>query len=155
MVVRVYVAQKRKIQVGDKMAGRHGNKGIISRILPVEDMPYLPDGTPLDIVLNPLGVPSRMNVGQVFECLLGWAGENLDLRFKLTPFDEMYGTESSRSTVHGKLKQASEELDREPGHFDPEQPGKITVFDGRTGEAFDRPITVGKGLYAEAGSLGG
>lgn len=143
MVVRVYVAQKRKIQVGDKMAGRHGNKGIISRILPVEDMPYLPDGTALDIVLNPLGVPSRMNVGQVFECLLGWAGETLDVRFKLTPFDEMYGQESSRSTVHGKLKQASEETDRE-WSFDPEQPGKIKVFDGRTGEAFDRPITVGK-----------
>jgi DNA-directed RNA polymerase subunit beta len=143
MVVRVYVAQKRKIQVGDKMAGRHGNKGIISRILPVEDMPYLPDGTALDIVLNPLGVPSRMNVGQVFECLLGWAGECLDVRFKLTPFDEMYGEESSRSTVHGKLKQASE-LDGKEWSFDPEQPGKITVFDGRTGEAFDRPITVGK-----------
>jgi DNA-directed RNA polymerase subunit beta len=143
MVVRVYVAQKRKIQVGDKMAGRHGNKGIISRILPVEDMPYLPDGTPLDIVLNPLGVPSRMNVGQVFECLLGWAGENLDLRFKLTPFDEMYGEESSRSTVHGKLKQASEEAGKEWA-FDPENPGKIQVFDGRTGELFDRPVTVGK-----------
>ena len=143
MVVRVYVAQKRKIQVGDKMAGRHGNKGIISRILPAEDMPYLPDGTPLDIVLNPLGVPSRMNVGQVFECLLGWAGECLDTRFKLTPFDEMYGEESSRTTVHGKLKQASEQEDKEWA-FDPEQPGKITVFDGRTGEAFDRPITVGK-----------
>jgi DNA-directed RNA polymerase subunit beta len=143
MVVRVYVAQKRKIQVGDKMAGRHGNKGIISRILPVEDMPYLPDGTPLDIVLNPLGVPSRMNVGQVFECLLGWAGECLDVRFKLTPFDEMYGQESSRSTVHGKLKQASEEEGRE-WSFSPEHPGKIKVFDGRTGEAFDRPIAVGK-----------
>ncbi|MBD0361229.1 MAG: DNA-directed RNA polymerase subunit beta [Coleofasciculus sp. C3-bin4] len=143
MVVRVYVAQKRKIQVGDKMAGRHGNKGIISRILPVEDMPYLPDGTPLDIVLNPLGVPSRMNVGQVFECLLGWAGENLDLRFKLTPFDEMYGDESSRTTVHGKLKQASDETGKDWA-FDPENPGKIQVFDGRTGEPFDRPITVGK-----------
>ena len=143
MVVRVYVAQKRKIQVGDKMAGRHGNKGIISRILPMEDMPYLPDGTALDIVLNPLGVPSRMNVGQVFECLLGWAGECLDVRFKLTPFDEMYGEESSRTTVHGKLKQASEQEDKEWA-FDPQQPGKITVFDGRTGEAFDRPITVGK-----------
>ncbi len=143
MVVRVYVAQKRKIQVGDKMAGRHGNKGIISRILPAEDMPYLPDGTPLDIVLNPLGVPSRMNVGQVFECLLGWAGECLDTRFKLTPFDEMYGEEASRTTVHGKLKQASEQEDKEWA-FDPEQPGKITVYDGRTGEAFDRPITVGK-----------
>ena len=76
--VRVYVAQRRKIQVGDKMAGRHGNKGIISRILPREDMPYLPDGTPVDIVLNPLGVPSRMNVGQVFELLMGWAASNLN-----------------------------------------------------------------------------
>ncbi|HEY9603208.1 MAG TPA: DNA-directed RNA polymerase subunit beta [Allocoleopsis sp.] len=143
MVVRVYVAQKRKIQVGDKMAGRHGNKGIISRILPVEDMPYLPDGTAIDIVLNPLGVPSRMNVGQVFECLLGWAGENLGFRFKLTPFDEMYGEESSRSTVHGKLKQAQEETGND-WVFDPENPGKITVYDGRTGEPFDRPVTIGK-----------
>ncbi len=107
MVVRVYVAQKRKIQVGDKMAGRHGNKGIISRILPVEDMPYLPDGSTVDIVLNPLGVPSRMNVGQVFECLLGWAGHNLGVRFKITPFDEMYGEESSRRIVHGKLQEAA------------------------------------------------
>ncbi|HEY9729757.1 MAG TPA: DNA-directed RNA polymerase subunit beta [Chroococcales cyanobacterium] len=143
MVVRVYVAQKRKIQVGDKMAGRHGNKGIISRILPLEDMPYLPDGTAIDIVLNPLGVPSRMNVGQVFECLLGWAGENLGFRFKLTPFDEMYGEESSRSTVHGKLKQAQEETGND-WVFDPENPGKITVYDGRTGEPFDRPVTIGK-----------
>ncbi|NEO33959.1 MAG: DNA-directed RNA polymerase subunit beta [Symploca sp. SIO3C6] len=143
MVVRVYVAQKRKIQVGDKMAGRHGNKGIISRILPVEDMPYLPDGTAVDIVLNPLGVPSRMNVGQVFECLLGWAGENLDTRFKLTPFDEMYGEEASRATVHGKLLEASQQEDQN-WVFDPSQPGKITVFDGRTGEPFDRPVTVGK-----------
>jgi DNA-directed RNA polymerase subunit beta len=143
MVVRVYVAQKRKIQVGDKMAGRHGNKGIISRILPLEDMPYLPDGTQVDIVLNPLGVPSRMNVGQVFECLLGWAGESLDVRFKLTPFDEMYGQESSRSTVHGKLQQAREDSGND-WVFDPENPGKITVYDGRTGEPFDRPVTIGK-----------
>ncbi|MFP4121167.1 DNA-directed RNA polymerase subunit beta [Coleofasciculus sp.] len=142
MVVRVYVAQKRKIQVGDKMAGRHGNKGIISRILPMEDMPYLPDGTPLDIILNPLGVPSRMNVGQVFECLLGWAGENLDLRFKMIPFDEMYGEEASRLTVHGKLQQAREETQQD-WVFDPDNPGKIQVFDGRTGEAFDRPVTIG------------
>ena len=143
MVVRVYVAQKRKIQVGDKMAGRHGNKGIISRILPVEDMPYLPDGTPLDIILNPLGVPSRMNVGQVFECLLGWAGECLDLRFKLIPFDEMYGEEASRTTVHTKLEEAKEKKGEE-WVFNPDEPGKITVFDGRTGEPFDRPVTVGK-----------
>jgi DNA-directed RNA polymerase subunit beta len=143
MVVRVYVAQKRKIQVGDKMAGRHGNKGIISRILPVEDMPYLADGTPLDVVLNPLGVPSRMNVGQVFECLLGWAGENLGLRFKLTPFDEMYGEEASRLTVHGKLAEASD-LDGKDWMFDANQPGKLKVYDGRTGEAFDQPVTIGK-----------
>ncbi|NEP59323.1 MAG: DNA-directed RNA polymerase subunit beta [Symploca sp. SIO2G7] len=143
MVVRVYVAQKRKIQVGDKMAGRHGNKGIISRILPIEDMPYLPDGTPLDIILNPLGVPSRMNVGQVFECLLGWAGQCLDLRFKLIPFDEMYGQEASRTTVHGKLDQARQTEGLE-WVFNPDEPGKIKVFDGRTGEPFDRPVTVGK-----------
>ena len=142
MVVRVYVAQKRKIQVGDKMAGRHGNKGIISRILPLEDMPYLPDGKPVDIVLNPLGVPSRMNVGQVFECLLGWAAENLGVRFKLTPFDEMYGEESSRTIVHGKLTEARERTGKD-WLFDPDAPGKIMVFDGRTGEPFDRPITVG------------
>ncbi|MCW6038088.1 DNA-directed RNA polymerase subunit beta [Spirulina subsalsa FACHB-351] len=142
MVVRVYVAQKRKIQVGDKMAGRHGNKGIISRILPMEDMPYLPDGRPVDIVLNPLGVPSRMNVGQVFECLLGWAGENLGARFKITPFDEMYGEEASRLTVHGKLEEASRKAGRN-WVFDPENPGKIQVYDGRTGEPFDRPVTVG------------
>ena len=142
MVVRVYVAQKRKIQVGDKMAGRHGNKGIISRILPVEDMPYLPDGTSMDIVLNPLGVPSRMNVGQVFECLLGWAAENLGMRFKLTPFDEMYGEESSRTIVHSKLLQARDNTGKD-WLFNPDAPGKIQVFDGRTGEPFDRPITVG------------
>jgi DNA-directed RNA polymerase subunit beta len=143
MVVRVYVAQKRKIQVGDKMAGRHGNKGIISRILPIEDMPYLPDGRPVDIVLNPLGVPSRMNVGQVFECLLGWAGENLGLRFKITPFDEMYGEEASRNTVHRLLEDASHKNGKQ-WVYDPKNPGKIQVFDGRTGEPFDRPVTVGQ-----------
>jgi DNA-directed RNA polymerase subunit beta len=148
MVVRVYVAQKRKIQVGDKMAGRHGNKGIISRILPTEDMPYLPDGTPMDIVLNPLGVPSRMNVGQVYECLLGWAGENLGLRFKMVPFDEMHGEEKSRETVHSKLREAREFRIDHTGEgewvFDDNNAGKIQVFDGRTGEPFDRAVTVGK-----------
>ncbi|MBD2132893.1 DNA-directed RNA polymerase subunit beta [Sphaerospermopsis sp. FACHB-1094] len=142
MVVRVYVAQKRKIQVGDKMAGRHGNKGIISRILPAEDMPYLPDGSPVDIVLNPLGVPSRMNVGQVFECLLGWAGQNLGVRFKITPFDEMYGEESSRRIVHGKLQEARDETGK-TWVYNPDDSGKIMVYDGRTGEPFDRPVTVG------------
>jgi DNA-directed RNA polymerase subunit beta len=143
MVVRVYVAQKRKIQVGDKMAGRHGNKGIISRILPIEDMPYLPDGTPVDIVLNPLGVPSRMNVGQVFECLLGWAAENLNARFKVIPFDEMYGQEASRNSTHGKLQEARDHTGQD-WVFNPEDPGKIQAYDGRTGEPFDRPVTIGK-----------
>ena len=124
MVVRVYVAQKRKIQVGDKMAGRHGNKGIISRILPKEDMPYLPDGTPLDIVLNPLGVPSRMNVGQIYECLLAWAGDNLNARFKIEPFDEMHGMEKSRETINSKIEQSM----RKTGNdwlYDPNNCGKI------------------------------
>ncbi len=143
MVVRIYVAQKRKIQVGDKMAGRHGNKGIVSRILPKEDMPYLEDGTPLDIVLNPLGVPSRMNVGQVFECLLAWAGENRDVRFKITPFDEMHGEEMSRTSVHEQLALAQRETGDE-WLFNPENPGKLQVYDGRTGEPFDQPVTVGK-----------
>ena len=143
MVVRVYVTQRRKIQVGDKMAGRHGNKGIISRILPLEDMPYLPDGTPLDIVLNPLGVPSRMNVGQVFECLMGWAADNLDSRFKIVPFDEMHGAEKSRETVEGYLKEAAKQPGRE-WVYDPENPGKIQLIDGRSGEPFDQPVTVGR-----------
>ncbi|MFN5660126.1 MAG: DNA-directed RNA polymerase subunit beta [Pseudanabaena sp.] len=143
MVVRVYVAQKRKIQVGDKMAGRHGNKGIISRILPKEDMPFLSDGTPLDIVLNPLGVPSRMNVGQVFECLLGWAAENLNARFKIVPFDEMYGEEASRELVHEQLEHARNNTSKD-WVFNDEFPGKLTVYDGRTGEPFDQPVTVGK-----------
>ncbi len=142
MVVRVYVAQKRKIQVGDKVAGRHGNKGIVSRILPVEDMPFLPDGRPLDVVLNPLGVPSRMNVGQIFECLLGWAGELLGARFKCVPFDEMHGAEMSRSTVHGMLRWGRE-ISGNDWAFDENNAGKIWVYDGRTGERFDRPVTVG------------
>jgi len=143
LIVRVYVAQKRKIQVGDKMAGRHGNKGIISKILPREDMPFLPDGQPLDIILNPLGVPSRMNVGQLFECLLGLAGSYLLKRFKLVPFDEMYGQEASRSLVNNKLKEASRKTNK-LWLFNAKYPGKIILFDGRTGEPFDNPVTVGK-----------
>jgi DNA-directed RNA polymerase subunit beta len=142
MVVRVYVAQRRKIQVGDKMAGRHGNKGIISRILPREDMPYLPDGTPVDIVLNPLGVPSRMNVGQVFELLMGWAASNLNCRVKVVPFDEMYGAEKSHQTVQAFLEEAA----KQPGKewvYNPDDPGKLLLTDGRTGEPFDQPVAVG------------
>nr|YP_009395588.1 RNA polymerase b-subunit [Vertebrata isogona]ARW64470.1 RNA polymerase b-subunit [Vertebrata isogona] len=143
MVVRVYVAQKRKIQVGDKMAGRHGNKGIISRILPRQDMPFLPDGTSVDIILNPLGVPSRMNVGQLFECLLGLAGQYLNKRFKIVPFDEMYGQEASRALVNNKLKQASI-ANKQSWLFNKSYPGKVILFDGRSGEPFDNPVTVGK-----------
>ena len=141
-IIRVYVAQKRKIQVGDKMAGRHGNKGIISRILPVQDMPYLPDGTPIDIVLNPLGVPSRMNVGQLFECLLGLAGFYTNKSFKIVPFDEMFGPEASRALVNNKLRHASQ-LSQQSWIFNSEYPGKVLLFDGRTGESFDNPVTVG------------
>nr|QJH88285.1 RpoB [Pterocladia lucida] len=142
-IIRIYVAQRRKIQVGDKMAGRHGNKGIISRILPRQDMPFLPDGTPVDIVLNPLGVPSRMNVGQLFECLLGLAGEYMNKRFKIIPFDEMYGPEASRALVNNKLKQASM-INNQSWLFNTLHPGKLKLLDGRTGEYFDNPITVGK-----------
>ena len=143
IIVRVYVAQKRKIQVGDKMAGRHGNKGIISRILPRQDMPFLPDGTPIDIILNPLGVPSRMNVGQLFECLLGLAGSYLKKRFKVVPFDEMYGQEASRALVNNKLRDASIKSSNS-WLFNKKFPGKVILSDGRTGNPFDNPITVGK-----------
>uniref|UniRef100_A0AAU7YRG7 DNA-directed RNA polymerase subunit beta n=1 Tax=Gracilaria hainanensis TaxID=2871843 RepID=A0AAU7YRG7_9FLOR len=142
-IIRVYVAQKRKIQVGDKMAGRHGNKGIISRILSVQDMPFLPDGIPVDIILNPLGVPSRMNVGQLFECLLGLAGSYLGKRFKIIPFDEMYGSEASRALVNNKLHQASL-ITHQSWLFNSLHPGKVMLMDGRTGEFFDNPVTVGK-----------
>jgi DNA-directed RNA polymerase subunit beta len=140
--IYIFIAQIRKIQVGDKIAGRHGNKGIISRILPLQDMPFLPDGTPVDILLNPLGVPSRMNVGQLYECLLGFAGDKLNVRFKILPFDEMYGLEISRILINKKLRQASK-VKNESWIFNPYCPGKIILIDGRTGVPFENPITVG------------
>ena len=143
MSVRIFLAEVRKIQVGDKIAGRHGNKGIISRILPRQDMPYLPDGTPIDVILNPLGVPSRMNVGQLYECLLGLAGHKLNRRFKILPFDEMYGPDTSRILINKKLRQASVEKN-EAWIFNPYSPGKIVLIDGRNGEPFENPVTVGK-----------
>jgi|TARA_B110000046_G_scaffold185755_1_gene229078 DNA-directed RNA polymerase subunit beta len=139
-IIKVYIAQTRKIQIGDKMAGRHGNKGIISKILPRHDMPFLPDGQPVDILLNPLGVPSRMNVGQIFECLLGLAAEQLNARFKVVPFDEMYGVEASRAFVNKKLLLASK---RHSWLFSSDHPGKFILRDGLTGKNFDNPITVG------------
>jgi DNA-directed RNA polymerase subunit beta len=140
--IYVFIAQIRKIQVGDKIAGRHGNKGIISRILPRQDMPFLPDGTPIDIILNPLGVPSRMNVGQLYECLLGLAGDKLNARFKILPFDEMYGLEISRILINKKLRQASI-VKNESWLFNPYAPGKMVLIDGRTGIEFENPVTVG------------
>jgi DNA-directed RNA polymerase subunit beta len=126
-MIRIAVAQKRKISVGDKMAGRHGNKGVIAKILPVEDMPFLPDGTPVDIVLNPLGVPSRMNIGQILETHLGWAAQALGIHVATPVFD-------------GAREGAIKELLKEAGL--PED-GKINLRDGRTGKQFEQPITVG------------
>ena len=140
--IHIFLAEKRTVQIGDKMAGRHGNKGIISQILPREDMPYLPDGTPLDMILNPLGVPSRMNVGQIYECLLGFAGKYLGENFKVFPFDEIYGPEASRSFVYSKLFEARVKTGLD-WLYDPNSPGKIRLYDGRTGESFDQAITVG------------
>ena len=130
-VVRCYIAQKRKISVGDKMAGRHGNKGVVSRILPVEDMPFLPDGTPLDIVLNPLGVPSRMNIGQVLEVHLGYAAKALGWKIMTPVFDGAH-----EQDIFEALKDASYSED-----------GKTWLVDGRTGERFDNPVTVGYMYY--------
>ena len=130
-VVRVYIAQKRKISVGDKMAGRHGNKGVVSRILPQEDMPFLPDGTPLDIVLNPLGVPSRMNIGQVLEVHLGYAAKALGWKIATPIFDG-----ANEKDIRETLRLAGVAED-----------GKTVLYDGRTGEPFDQRVTVGYPYY--------
>ncbi len=136
-VVRVYIAQKRKIQVGDKMAGRHGNKGVVSRVLPQEDMPFLEDGTPLDIVLNPLGVPSRMNIGQVLEVHLGFAARKLGWHIATPVFD-------------GANEKDIEECLAKAGIH---PSGKSVVYDGRTGEKFDNPVTVGVMYYLKLSHL--
>ncbi len=130
-LVRIYIAQKRKISVGDKMAGRHGNKGVVSRILPVEDMPFLPDGRPLDLVLNPLGVPSRMNIGQVLEVHLGMAASKLGFRVATPVFDG-----AKEKDIMELLEEAGVRRD-----------GKTVLYDGRTGEPFDNPVTVGYMYY--------
>nr|YP_009105591.1 beta subunit of RNA polymerase [Xylochloris irregularis]AIT94373.1 beta subunit of RNA polymerase [Xylochloris irregularis] len=150
--VYVFIAKQRKLQVGDKMAGRHGNKGIVSIVLPKANMPYLADGTPLDMVLNPLGVPSRMNVGQVFESLLGLAGGYLDQAYKVVPFDEMYGPEASRSLVFSKLYEARVKTGQD-WLFQPSFPGKTKLFDGRTGECFHQSVTVGRAYMLKLAHL--
>ena len=127
MIVRCYIAQKRKISVGDKMSGRHGNKGVVSRILPQEDMPFLPDGTPLDIVLNPLGVPSRMNIGQVLEVHLGYAAAALGYKVMTPVFDGAHEQDIQEMLVQAGLS----------------PDGKTVLYDGRTGEPFDNRVTVG------------
>jgi len=126
-MAKVYVAKKRKITVGDKMAGRHGNKGIVARIVREEDMPFLEDGTPVDIVLNPLGVPSRMNLGQIYETVLGWAGKKLGLRFETPIFDG-----ATHDQINAYMVQAGL----------PEN-GRVYLYDGGTGDRFDQPVTVG------------
>jgi DNA-directed RNA polymerase subunit beta len=126
-VVKVFIAKKRKLQEGDKLAGRHGNKGVVARVLPVEDMPFLEDGTPMDIVLNPLGVPSRMNLGQILEASIGWAADKLGIRVSTPVFES-----ASNSQIEEYLKKAGL----------PEN-GKISLYDGLTGEPFENKITVG------------
>lgn len=138
-VIRVYIAQKRKVSVGDKLSGRHGNKGIVSRILPTNDMPFLPDGTPVDIVLNPLGVPSRMNVGQTYECLLGLASYLTGNYYEAPPFDEMYGDNQSEIATKAELLKGI----KESGCDWVREDGKVMLLDGRTGETFDQPVAVG------------
>jgi len=135
-LVRVSVAQKRKVSVGDKMAGRHGNKGVIAKVLPLEDMPYLPDGTPVDIVLNPLGVPSRMNIGQILETHLGWALGTMGYKAATPVFDGATEEQIKEALFAAKVDW--------PGHDHLPTDGKIELRDGRTGELFDRTITVGQ-----------
>ena len=130
-MAKVYIAMKRKLRIGDKMAGRHGNKGIVSKIVRAEDMPFLADGTPVDIVLNPLGVPSRMNLGQIYETVLGWAGKKLNKRFKTPIFDG-----ATLEQINGYMREAGL----------PEN-GRTYLYDGETGDRFDQPATVGYIYY--------
>ena len=137
-MVKVFIAMKRKLSVGDKMAGRHGNKGVIARILPEEDMPYMPDGTPVEIVLNPLGVPSRMNVGQILETHLGWAAAALGLRFATPVFDG-----ATELEIKETIEKAGVELESQGRPRMIDKSGKTMLFDGMTGDAFEQRVTVG------------
>lgn len=141
-VATALIAVPCRVQIGDKLAGRHGNKGIVANILDDRDMPYLPDGTPVDIVLNPLGVPSRMNVGQIFECLLGTAGRWTGQHYRVGPFDEMFAEEASRGLVFNALSRARD-MTGYQWLLDPQCPGKTQLYDGKTGHPFDQPVTAG------------
>jgi DNA-directed RNA polymerase subunit beta len=143
IMVCVYILQKREIKVGDKVAGRHKNKGIISKILPRQDMPYLQDGTRVDMVFNPLGVPSRMNVGQIFERSLGLAGDMLKKHYRIAPFDKRYEQVASRKLVFSELYEASKQT-KSPWVFEPTYRGKSRIFDGRTGDPFEQSVLIGK-----------
>src|SRR5699024_3140158 len=138
-LIRVYIVQKRKISEGDKMAGRHGNKGVISKLLPEEDMPYLPDGTPIDVMLNPLGVPSRMNIGQVFELHLGMAARELGIHVASPVFDG-----ATEEDLYETLKEAGLPED-----------AKTVLYDGRTGEPFDTRVSVGVSYMIKLSHMGG
>ena len=138
----IYIANKREFQVGDKISGRHGNKGIISQIFSDYDMPYLFNGSTIDVLLNPLGVPSRMNVGQILECLLGFAGQIFYTKFQVLCFDEMYGYEASRSFIYSKLFESCKKT-RQKWLFSKKTPGKLHLFDGRNGQLFHQSIIVG------------
>jgi DNA-directed RNA polymerase subunit beta len=138
----LYIAKKNILQVGDKISGRHGNKGIISKILGSYDMPFLPNGECIDILLNPLGVPSRMNAGQIFECILGLSGKILQTHFQIACFDEMEGYETSRSLIYSKLLQAAQKT-KQKWLFSKKTPAKVHLFDGRNGQLFDQSVLVG------------
>ena len=136
-MAKVYIAKKRKIGVGDKMAGRHGNKGIVSRVVRQEDMPFLADGTPVDLVLNPLGVPSRMNLGQIFEAVLGWAGRELNVKFATPIFDGAQLEDLDEWTDKAGLPRS----------------GSTQLYDGATGEPFDQKATVGVTYFLKLGHM--
>jgi len=140
-VVKVYLASKRKVQVGDKLAGRHGNKGVVAKIMAPEDMPYMPDGTPVDVVLSPLGVPSRMNVGQLLETMLGWAAGVLDVQMVSPVFDGAKEEQISQIIEQARAKLRDQGF---PEHYLPTIQGTITLYDGRTGEPFAEKVTIGQ-----------
>ena len=140
--VRFFLGQSRRLRIGDKMAGRHGNKGIVSLIIPQRDLPFMGDGSIVDILLSPLGVPSRMNIGQLFECVHSFAAYQLKTAFRIHPFDEVFGYEASRYLVYYYLHRAAEQTQHK-ALFESQFPGKSIIFDGRSGQPFEQPVSAG------------